>query len=172
MKQNLPSTLSDFQCFFLDESWAGVMNKITLPDIEFKTETFTPSATGGERKKVLPTVKEMVAKLTVGDYNEKIIGMIGNPSGRDEQLTFMGDIDRDGENIGIKITMQGDWYKMAGGDKESGGQTIEMEVEGSLFFYSIEIDGQASLYIDLENRVYKPDGKTDVWEKIRKNIGL
>ncbi len=171
-KQYLPTTLSDFQVFFLDESWGGVLNKLTPPDIELKTETFTGSATGGEKAKVLPILKELKPKLNFSDMNAKVFALIGNPEGKDEPLILRGSMDRDGVAFGVKITMQGDWFKASNGEMATGGQEANTEIEGSLDLYSIEIDGKQSLYVDIVNRVYKPDGETDVWENIRKNIGL
>lgn len=171
-RQFSPTTLSDFQVFFLDESWGGVLNKLTLPDIELKTESFTASATGGEKDKVLPIMKALKPKLNFSDINAKILALVGNPTGKDEPLILRGSMDRDGVPVGVKITMQGDWFKASHGELASGGQEANTELEGSLDLYSIEIDGKASLYVDLINRVYKPDGVTDVWEKLRANIGL
>ena len=168
-KQFLPTTLSDFQVFFLDEGWAGVVNKLTLPDIEFKTETFTASATGGEKEKVLPILKALKPKVNFSDYSAKVLGLVGNPQGREEPLTFRGSIDRDGVAVGVKITMQGDWFKSSIGEVSSGGQEAMVELEGSLLAYKIEIDGKEVIDIDLRTRVYKTDG-IDHWEAIRKNI--
>ena len=170
-KQNLPTTLSDFQAFFLDESWAGVLNKLTPPDIEFLTETFTGSATGGEKDKVLPLTKAMKPKLNFSDYNAKVLGLIGNPSGKEEPLIIRGSIDRDGAEIPVKLTMQGDWYKSSMGELTTNGHEAVLEVEGSLDFYKIEIDGDEVLELDIVNRVYKTNG-VDHWEQLRKNIGL
>ncbi len=170
-KQFLPTTLSDFQVFFLNESWAGVLNKLTPPDIEFKTETFTSSATGGEKEKVLPIIKSLKPKLNFSDYNSKVLGLVGNPEGRTEPLIFRGSIDRDGTAVGVKITMQGDWFKSSMGELASGGQEATVELEGSLDIYTVEIDGEETVHVDLTNRVYRTNG-TDHWEAIRKNIAL
>lgn len=170
-KQFLPTTLSDFQVFFLDESWAGVLNKLTLPDVEFKTEAFTGSATGGEKEKVLPIVKALKPKLNFSDYNAKVLGLVGNPTGKDEPLIFRGSMDRDGTAVSVKITMQGDWFKSSTGEVASGGQEATTELEGSLDLYVIEIDGVEVLYLDIVNRIYKTNG-VDHWADIRSNIGL
>lgn len=170
-EQFQPSTLSDFQVFFLDESWAGILNKLNTPDIELKTETYTATATGGEKEKVLPILKPMKPKLVFSDFNAKVLGLIGNPASQSEPLIFRGSMDRDGTNVPIKITMQGDWFKLSGSELTTGGQETTLEVEGSLNLYSVEIDGKQSLYVDIINKVYKPDGTTDVWVDIRKNLG-
>lgn len=168
-KQFLPTTLSDFQVFFLKEGWAGVVNKLTLPDIEFKTETFTSAATGGEKEKVLPILKALKPKINFSDYNAKVLGLVGNPKGKDEPLIFRGSIDRDGVAVGVKITMQGDWFKSSIGELATGGQEAKLELEGSLHAYKIEIDDAEVVDIDLMNRTYKTNGK-DHWADIRTQI--
>lgn len=169
--QNLPSTLSDFQVFFMDGSWGGVINKVSTPDIEQKTETFTASATGGEKEKVLPVLKPMKAKLTVSDLNPKILGLIGNKLGREIPLVLRGSMDRDGEHVPVKLIMQGDWFKVSAGELATGGEEVTMEVECSLDMYSVFINNLPSLHVDIVNRIFRPDGITDVWADIRKNIG-
>lgn len=170
-RQFLPSTLEDFQAFFLNESWAGVLNKVTTPDIEFKTESFSASATGGEKEKVLKILKPMKPKLTFSDHSEKVIALVGNPAGKDEPLILRGSLDRDGQSVPVKLTMQGDWFKLAGGDLESGGQAATTEIEGSLDLYEINIGGVEVLHVDIINRIYRTDG-VDHWAELRGNIGL
>jgi P2 family phage contractile tail tube protein len=169
MKQFLPSTLSDFQCFFLDESWAGVLNKITPPDIEFKTETFTASGTGGEKDKVLPIVKALKPKLTFSDYHPKVFGLVGNPKGRENPLIMRGSFNRDGVEVAVKLTMQGDWFKQSMGELASGGQEATLELEGSIDMYVIQINGTEVVYLDIVNRIYRTNG-VDHWETLRKNL--
>ncbi len=170
-KQFLPSTLEDINCFFRDESWAGVCNKVTLPDVEFKTEAFSASATGGEKEKMLKTLKAMKPKLVFSDINARIIGIVGNPQGKDEPFILRGSIDRDGVAVGIKVTMQGDWFKLGGGELTSGGQEATNEIEGSLDLYEIEIDGAEVLHVDIINKVYRTNG-VDHFAAIRANLGL
>lgn len=169
-KQLLPTTLSDFQVFFLNEGWAGVVNKLTLPDIEFKTETFTASATGGEKEKVLPILKSLKPKINFSDYSAKVLALVGDPDGKTKPLIFRGSIDRDGVAVGVKITMQGDWFKSSIGELTSGGQEAKLELEGSLNVYTIEIDGGEVVHVDLGNRIYRTDGK-DHFATLRSQIG-
>lgn len=168
-KQFLPTTLSDFQVFFLNESWAGVVNKLTLPDIEFKTETFTSTATGGEKEKVLPILKALKPKINFSDYNTKVLSLVGTSSTEVNALTFRGSIDRDGVAVGVKIEMEGDWFKSSIGELTAGGQEAKLELEGSLNVYTIEIDGTEAVHVDLKNRVYRTDG-VDHWATIRNQI--
>ncbi len=170
-KQNLPSMLVDLMVFMLDESWGGVVNKLSVPDVEFKTESQTGSGTGGERERVLPIIKALKTKVNFSDYSAKVAGLIGDPSGKDEPLIFRGAIDRDGQIGSVKITMQGDWFKLAGGDMSTGGQEAMMEVEASLDIYTLEIDGAEVIHVDIPGKVYRLNG-VDKFEEIRKALGM
>lgn len=170
-QQNLPSMLVDFQLFFDDEAWGGVVNKLTPADIEFKTETQTGSATGGERDRVLPILKPLKPKLTVSDYHPKFLGLIGNPAAKEEPITTKGAIDRDGVTQAVEITMQGDWYKMSMGELSTGGQEANLDIEGTLDIYTIEIDGKEIIHIDIPGKIYRLNG-VDQFTKLRKAIGM
>lgn len=169
-KQNLPSMLVDIMVFMLDESWGGVVNKLTLPDVEFKTESQTGSGTGGERERMLPILKPLKSKVNFSDFSATIAGLVGNPDGKDEPLIFRGAIDRDGTIGAIKITFQGDWFKLAGGDMSAGGQEAMMEVEASLDIYTLEIDGDEVIHVDIPGKIYRLNG-VDQFESIRKALG-
>ena len=170
-KQSLPSTLSDLNAFFANESWAGALNKVKLLDIELKTETFTAGGTGVERDKVLPILKALKTTMTWSDYSSKVLSMVGNPNAANEPIILRGSFNRDGTELGIKIKMQGDFFKQSFNEMATGGVEATTETDVSLSFYSVEIDGDEAIYVDADNRVFRTGG-TDHWEQIRSNLGM
>ncbi len=170
-RQSLPSTLSDLNVFFANESWAGAANKVKMPDLELKTETFTAGGTGVERDKVLPILKALKTTITWQDYSARLLGMFGNPAAADEPIILRGSFNRDGEELPIKVKMQGDIFKQSFGDLEAGGSAAQNEMEVSLKFYEVEINGIEAIYVDADNRIFRTFG-VDHWRDLRRNIGL
>jgi P2 family phage contractile tail tube protein len=169
-EQNLPSVLVDINVFFLDESWAGVVNAIELPDIEYKTEEQIGSGTGGELTRMLPILKSMKVKQTVSNFNPKLSALVGNPAGRDEPLIYRGAVDSDSVIQEYKVTIQADWFKRSRGKQEVGGVEVKSEMEGSVVVYTEELDGEEHLHIDIPGKICRVDG-VDRWADIRKALG-
>ena len=159
MATKIPSVLADFNAFFADKSYAGRANKVTLPKIAVKTIEIEGAGIGGSIKRSLGKLEAMESEVTVSDYDEKLIGFVGDPRSRNEPILFRGALDQNGEIKTCLVRMRGFWSEMDFNEWSGGGSEATQKFKIEIEFLEIELNGKKLLTIDkLNNDFIGPDG--------------
>lgn len=165
-KQNNPSQMTDFAAHFANESFAGTANMVELPDIELMTKDVTASGQGGEFTVPLKKLKKMPIKVEIEDYSSKLLGFLGST----EKMSLYGSMNRDDEEISVKVVVTADWYKQGTGKGDASSSDIKLPMEGTVRKYELHVDGAEVYYIDINNDICRING-VDRFAQKRKNLG-
>lgn len=158
MGAKLPSVLIDINCFFKDESYAGLANACTLPKVVVKTMDMVLSGSAGDVERDLGRLEKLESEVTISDYADKVTGYVGSRTSRDEVFTLRGAVDVAGTVKTVVVKMQGFWksidFNEWAPEKES---TMKFAIAVDLF--SFEVDGKELIYIDKLNNEFRVNGE-------------
>lgn len=153
----LPSVLTDMNAFFLDQSYAGLANTISLPDVAMKTVDQTLSGFAGDVERDLGKLEKLETQVTISDYPARLIGLIGSRSSRDEVMTFRGALDKDGSIVPVVVKCSGYWKSTSFGEWTAGSEaTTQFTIP--LMMFEISVDGTEILHIDKELNIFRVNG--------------
>lgn len=153
----LPSVLVDINCFFDDESFAGVANTMTLPKIATKTIDMVMSGVAGDMARDVGRLEKLECEVTISDYATRIINLVGSRESREEVFIARGAVDVDGVIKTVVIRQQGFWRELEfnewAPEKES---TNKFAINVEMFEF--EMDGREIIHIDKLNNIFRVNG--------------
>lgn len=153
----MPSVLSDINAFFRDDSYAGQCNTVTLPKIAVKTATYVMAGVGGDIEKSLNKLEAMESTVTISNYADRVINLLGSNDSRDEVMTFRGAMDDDGTIRTVVVRQQGFWKQLDFNEwkpEEEATNQFTIAVE----MFELEIDGREIIHIDKMNNRFRVNG--------------
>lgn len=165
----LPSVLVDMNAFLLDESFAGLVNKTTLPKIVTKMAETALSGTAGAVERSLGRLEKMEMEVTISDYHPTIKGLVGSNAGRSEVIVLRGALDQDGSVVPVVVRFSGFWK-----DTDLGEWTPEKELEiksnVAVEHFELEVAGRELVFIDKMMNIWRMNG-VDRNKEIRAALG-
>lgn len=169
MAARLPSVIVDMNCFFQDESFAGLINKLTLPKIAVKMAEKAMSGTAGTVERSLGRLEKLEGDITIEAFHPKVLEMPGSNDSRSELFIVKGALDQDGTIADLVVRFSGFWKDVELGEVNP---EKEMEVKSSIAIehFELEIDGKELIYIDKLTNVWRMNGK-DRTKEIRRALG-
>lgn len=171
MAGRTPSVLADFNAFFKNDSYAGLANKVTLPKVVVKTLDFDGAGIAGTMKRSIGKLEAMESEITISDYADKVMDLIGDRDSENEQIVLRGALDQNGDVKTCIVRMAGFWREMEFNEWAGGGGEATTKFVVDVNFIEIELDGKVLLHIDKLNNVFKgPNGK-DRNKAIRQALG-
>ncbi|MCC3798268.1 phage major tail tube protein [Vibrio parahaemolyticus] len=171
MSARIPSVLVDFNAFLKNESFAGLANKLTLPKIVTKTIDFDGAGIGGTMKRDVGKLEAMESEVTISNYSDKVLGLVGSRSSRDEQFVVKGALDIGGQIKSVVVRQQGYWRELEFNPWDAGGVEATNKFVIDVEFFELEVDGKRIFTIDkLNNDFIGPDGKNRN-DEIKKALG-
>ena len=145
----IPSVLADINSFIGDTiNYAGLIKKAVLPNIAFKTKTFSASGMAGDIDVVLHRLEKLTAQLTFSSYEAQLMGLLGSPEAKETPIVLRGYVIVHGGSQEVKATLQGVWHKMEM-NEFSPEQEVTVDYEVSIEKYILEIDNKEIFNIDL-----------------------
>lgn len=165
----LPQVMQDMIVYLADESFAGHINKMTLPDIAIKTAEKVLSGAAGTIDISLGRLEKMTSEVTIEAYSRLAIGLVGSNKGRDELLVCRGALLNDGVVVPVVIRFSGLWTKLGLGDL-SPEKEIETTTTVSIEHFEFEMDGQELVYIDKLSNIVRLNGE-DLNADVRAALG-
>ncbi len=164
----LPSMLQDINAFFKNESYAGRCNSVTMPKVVVKTVSQTLAGVGGEIERSTGKLEKLESTVSISDYAEKVIDLVGDNASRDEVFSIRGALEVNGEIKTIVVKMQGFWK-----DLEIGEWKPESDTPNKFMvcveMFQLEIDGKEVIYINKLTNKFRVNGK-DRNEKLRQAL--
>ena len=169
MAARLPSVLVDYNCYFRDESYAGLINKMTLPKIAVKMVEKAMSGVAGSVERSLGRLEAMTADITIDAFHPRVMEMPGSNDSRNELFIVKGALDQDGAIADLVIRFSGFWKSVDFGELAPEKET-EVKSEIAVEHFEIEIDGRELVYVDKLTNTWRMNGK-DMTKDIRRALG-
>lgn len=154
----LPSILVDVNAFFKDESFAGLCNTMSIPKILTKTIDQTLSGVAGDIERDVGKLEKLESEVTISDYSEKVLDLIGSRESRDEVFTVRGALDVNGQIKTVVVRQQGFWKGVEFNEfKPESEATSKFSIAVEMF--EMEVDGRELIHIDKLNNRFRVNGK-------------
>ena len=153
----LPSILVDINAFIKDTSFVGVCNALTLPKVVTKTVDQVLAGSAGDVERDLGKLEKLESEVTISDYNDAVIGLVGDRASRDEVFSVRGALDVGSSIKTVIVRMQGLWKSVEFNEfKPEAEATTKFAIAVEMF--EIEIDGKEVIHIDKLNNVFRVNG--------------
>lgn len=165
----LPHVLTDMNVFLMDESFAGQLNKMTLPKIVVKMIEKVTSGTAGSIERSTGRLEKMESEVSIDAFVPKIMGLVGSNDGREEVLIVRGALDVDGTHKPIVVRFSGFWKDLDMGELAPESETLVKSMV-AVEHFEFELDGREVVYIDKMTNVWRMDG-VDRTAEIRACLG-
>lgn len=167
----MPQVLTDFNTHIDGIGFAGIANKVSIPEIVFKTIEKDLSGNAGSYEILTGRLEKLESELELNSFHlENVWDLLGSNKGAETPVVFRGSL-KDGPNdIGLKITFQGIWKSAAISGLEVGGE-VNNKFKVSLRKLVIEVNDKEIWYSNLSTWDIRKNGK-DIASKIKANLGL
>lgn len=165
----LPHVLTDMNIFLDGESYAGQLNKMTMPKIVVKMAEKALSGVAGAIERSLGRLEKMESEVIAEAIDGRLIGLVGSNEARDTIVILRGALDVDGTWKPLTVRFGGFWK-----DLDLGELTPEKELEVksmvAIEHFELELDGKELIYVDKMTNVWRMNG-VDRTAQIRACIG-
>ncbi len=159
--KHIPHFLTGMTAFVDGVGLLGTVKTVQLPKVEQLRETTT--AGGFERSINTGVFKAMEAELTISEYNDSVY------KAWQEQLPIVikGSIKEKGNTYQIEINLKGE-REIDDGTLETG-KEVERKVKVYCDYYSLTINGESQVLLDVDNMIANIMGK-DYLEDMRNHL--
>ncbi|MGY3887188.1 phage major tail tube protein [Aeromonas aquatica] len=169
MAAKLPHVLVDMNAFLRDESYAGLINKMTLPKIIVKTAEKAMSGVAGAVERSLGRLEKMESEVTIEAFHPTVIGLPGSNASRDELIIVRGALDVDGGVVPLVVRFSGLWKDLDLGEINPE-KEVEVKSNVAIEHFELEVDGRELIYVDKLTNVWRMNGR-DMTKDIRAALG-
>ena len=165
----IPKILKNFNLFIDGRGYVGKVEEVNPPKLNIKTEEFRA---GGMDSPVMVDmgVEKLEGSFTLLEYDKDVLKQFGLVSGNAVQVTIRGALQDDTTVSPIIIKLRGMYTEMDMG-KISAGEKGTLQCTIACRYYSLEIDGQQLIEIDIDNMTRKIGGQ-DKMIDVRKALGI
>lgn len=165
----MPKILKNFNLFVDGRGYAGRAEEVSPPKLALKTEEFRGG--GMDAPAVIDLgMEKLEASFSLVEYDSEILKQFGLVSGNSVQITLRGALVDDNTTTPMVIGLRGMFTELDMG-KFKAGDKATLQCSVACRYYSLEIDGQNIVEIDVDNMVRKIDGQ-DVLADIRSALGM
>ncbi len=164
-----PKILKNFSLFLDGRGFVGRVEEVTPPKLNIKVEEFRA---GGLDTPVLMDmgIEKLEASFSLLEYDKEVLKQFGLVSGNVAQVTLRGAIQDESNVSSIVIKLRGMYTEMDMG-KFSAGEKATLQCTIACRYYSLEMDGETLIEIDVDNMTRIINGQ-DKLAEIRKAIGI
>ena len=165
--------LRDALAYIGNQAWAGRLQEVVLPDIEFDEIEIKPMGILGAFNAAGP-LKPLQGSLKLQGYDPELMGLLGDPF-RAQTLLLRGSQEHIGPDgtereSAVAWTLQPRFLKMGLGTLNmADAVTREFTFNTNTLF--VELGGKPAIRIDVLNYTYEIQGK-DMLGARRANLGL
>lgn len=161
--------LKNFNLFVDGRGYAGRAEEVSPPKLSIKTEELRAGGMDAPIS-IDMGMEKLEASFSLVEYDPEILKQFGVVSSNAVQLTLRGALTDDETTSPMIIKLQGMFTEVDMG-KFKAGDKATMQCTVACRYYSLEIDGQKVVEIDVDNMTRIIDG-TDTLAEIRSALGL
>lgn len=160
----------DFSLFLRAEGKFGMIEKLELPELKWKTEEYNGGGQMGTREIGL-ILDKMEMKLSSNSYDRPMLSRALQAPGQQEQWKVMGSMIVPGEDEKpFKVLVTGALMELKRGEMQPGKKSDTDFVIKDITYYQEFLDGTELYEIDLLNQVLRVNG-VDQMATRRRNLG-
>ena len=165
----IPKILKNFNLFIDGRGYVGKCEEVNPPKLSIKSEEYKAGGMDAPIS-IDMGMEKLEASFTLSEYDKDILKQLGLISGNGVQVTLRGALQDDATTSPIIIKLRGmysemDMGKFAAGEKGTLACTIACR------YYSLEIDGEQLIEVDIDNMT-RIIGGVDKMVEIRDAIGI
>ena len=161
--------LKNFNLFIDGRGYAGKCDEVNPPKLNIKAEEYR----AGGLDAPIPIdmgMEKLEASFTLSEYDKDVLKQFGLISGNAVQITLRGALQDDETTSPIIIKLRGMYTEMDMG-KFSAGEKGTLACTIACRYYSLEIDGEQLIEVDIDNMT-RIIGGVDKMVEIRDAIGI
>ncbi len=165
----IPKILKNFNLFIDGRGYVGKVEEVNPPKLNIKTEEFRA---GGMDSPVMIDmgVEKLEGSFTLLEYDKDILKQFGLVSGNAVQVTLRGALQDDSNVSPLIVKLRGMYAEIDMG-KISAGEKATLQCTIVCRYYSLEIDGEKLIEIDIDNMT-RVIGGQDKLIDVRKALGI
>ncbi len=165
----IPKILKNFNLFIDGRGYAGRVEEVNLPKLNIKTEEFR--AGGMDSPAYIDMgIEKLEGTFTLLEYDKDILKQFGLINGNVAQATLRGAMQNETTVSQIVVKMRGMYTEIDMG-KFSAGEKGTLQCTLACRYYSLEIDGEKLIEIDIDNMT-RIIGGEDKMVDMRKALGI
>ncbi|MGL4755182.1 MAG: phage major tail tube protein [Aeromonadaceae bacterium] len=165
----LPHVLTDMNVFIKEDSFAGQLNKMTMPDFVLKVVEKVTSGTAGAIERSLGRLEKLESEVSIEAFDPRLFELVGNPAGRDEMIILRGALDTGTEHEKLVVRMSGLWKSLNLGEFAPE-KDVELKSMVAIEHFELEIEGREYIYVDKLTNIVRFNG-VDMTKRIRACLG-
>lgn len=165
----IPKILKNFNLFIDGRGYVGKVEEVNLPKLNIKTEEFR--AGGMDAPAMIDMgVEKLEGSFTLLEYDKDVLKQFGLVGGNAVQVTLRGALQDDTTVSAMVVKLRGMYTEMDMG-KLSAGEKGTMQCTIACRYYSLEMDGEKLIEIDIDNMT-RVIGGQDKLAEVRKALGI
>ncbi len=165
----IPKILKNFNLFIDGRGYVGKVEEANPPKLNIKTEEFR--AGGMDSPAMIDMgIEKLEGSFTLLEFDKNVLKQFGLISGNVVSITLRGALQDETSVSPIIIKLRGMYTEIDMG-KLSAGEKGTLQCTIACRYYSLEIDGEQLIEIDIDNMTRKIGGQ-DKMIDIRKALGI
>jgi uncharacterized protein len=165
----IPKILKNFNLFIDGRGYVGKAEEVNPPKLNIKTEEFR--AGGMDSPAMIDMgVEKLEGSFTLLEYDKDVLKQFGLVTGNAVSVTLRGAMQDDTTVSPIIIKLRGMYTEMDMG-KFAAGEKGTLQCTIACRYYSLEIDGEKLIEIDIDNMT-RVIGGQDKLVDVRKALGI
>ena len=165
----IPKILKNFNLFIDGRGYVGKCEEVNPPKLSIKSEEYKAGGMDAPIS-IDMGMEKLEASFTLSEYDKDILKQFGLISGNGVQVTLRGALQDDATTSPIIIKLRGMYSEMDMG-KFSVGEKGTLSCTVACRYYSLEIDGEQLIEVDIDNMT-RIIGGVDKMTEIRDAIGI
>lgn len=165
----IPKILKNFNLFIDGRGYVGKVEEVNPPKLSIKTEEFR--AGGMDSPAMIDMgIEKLEGSFTLLEFDKNVLKQFGLISGNVVSITLRGALQDETSVSPIIIKLRGMYTEIDMG-KLSAGEKGTLQCTIACRYYSLEIDGEQLIEIDIDNMTRKIGGQ-DKMIDVRKALGI
>ena len=165
----IPKILKNFNLFIDGRGYVGKVEEVNPPKLNIKTEEFR--AGGMDSPAMIDMgIEKLEGSFTLLEFDKNVLKQFGLIAGNVVSVTLRGALQDETSVSPIIIKLRGMYTEIDMG-KLSAGEKGTLQCTIACRYYSLEIDGQQLIEIDIDNMTRKIGGQ-DKLVDVRKALGI
>ncbi|MBU6141280.1 MAG: phage major tail tube protein [Proteobacteria bacterium] len=165
----IPKILKNFNLFIDGRGYVGKVEEVNPPKLNIKTEEFR--AGGMDSPAMIDMgIEKLEGSFTLLEFDKNVLKQFGLIAGNVVSVTLRGALQDETSVSPIIIKLRGMYTEIDMG-KLSAGEKGTLQCTIACRYYSLEIDGEQLIEIDIDNMTRKIGGQ-DKMVDVRKALGI
>jgi len=165
----IPKILKNFNLFIDGRGYVGKVEEVNPPKLNIKTEEFR--AGGMDSPAMIDMgIEKLEGSFTLLEFDKNVLKQFGLIAGNVVSVTLRGALQDETSVSPIIIKLRGMYTEIDMG-KMSAGEKGTLQCTVACRYYSLEIDGEQLIEIDIDNMTRRIGGQ-DKMVDVRKALGI